>query len=145
MTLVLDEHRIRSARDPESGATMVINSSPQIEYKSVEFSSPEVTLDLEIVIRRKFSDLPNFPNDPTNPSLMVSAGYLNLALRKRNLLDFNNNTTLVRFILRMVAFINKKYPLSTSPFLWSDYDDLAKRLSFVYQMPSDEELLKISL
>lgn len=145
MAFVLDEHRIRSARDPESGATMVINSGPQIEYYSVEFSSPTVVLDLEIVIRHKFIDRPIIPKDSANPSVMVSAGYLNFALRKRKLFDFNNNTTLVRFIINMIAFINKKYPLSVSPFLWSDYDDLVGKLSFLYQMPSDDELLKISL
>src|SRR5258708_21718848 len=63
---------------------------------------------------------------------------------------FDYNTKLVEYVIRMVAFINKHYPLSRSLYLWSDYDDLAsgrKPLSgrLLYGMPSDEELLKISL
>ena len=59
--------------------------------------------------------------------------------------DFDYNTNLVRYLVRMIAFINKHHSVARAPFLWSDYEKLAADRRLLYRMPSDDELLKLSL
>jgi hypothetical protein len=145
MAFALNTDRIRSAMDPETNGRMTIDSGPQLEYRLAKYSSPEVSMEMEIAIRRKFPSEPVVANDPENPCIMISTGYLNRALQKRNMRDVEYNTRLVKYLIRMIAFINKHYPLCTAPFLWSDYEKLPKNIDLLYRMPSDEELLTISL
>jgi len=100
---------------------MVIDSTPQIEFLRARFQSPDISLDFGIVIRRKLPDQPVGINDPENPCVMIDAMDLNMALTKRNMLDFDTNTRLVEYLVGMVAFINRHFPLANAPLLWSDY------------------------
>jgi hypothetical protein len=81
---------------------------------------------------------------------MISAGNLNLFFRKAEMANIEQNTKLVELAIRMIAFVNKHYPQSTSPYLWSDYQDFIsgrKALigTFLYTMPSDQQLLSMSI
>jgi hypothetical protein len=150
MPFVLTKDRIQSAVDPETSARLVIDGTTEIEYLTAKFESSETHLSVPLTIESKFPDRPFIPNDQTNPSIKIAAGNVNFAFQAKKMMDFDYNSKLVEYVVRMIAFVNKHYPLSRSPYLWSDYDDLAsgrKPLNgrFLYQMPSDEELLKISL
>jgi hypothetical protein len=64
--------------------------------------------------------------------------------------NIEQNTKLVELAIRMIAFVNKHYPQSTSPYLWSDYQDYmsgqkASVGPFLYTMPSDQQLYSISI
>ena len=144
MPFILTEDRIFGATDPETAARMVIDSGPEIELLTVKFSSPTLSLVTAIVIRPKFPDRRIVSNDPTNPRVMISAGDLNRAFRSQNMRDIEHNTRLVEYLIRMIAFINKKWPLAPAPFLWSDYEKF-KPGTALYRMPSDDELLTISV
>jgi hypothetical protein len=135
----------KKAFDPEKNAQMQITGGPQIEYNKATFNSPIISLAIQIEIRRKFPDQPLIKNDPRNPCVMITSGVLDMGFRARKMQDIERNTELVLYLVRMIAFINKGYPLATSPFLWSDYEEFSKGRQFTYRMPSDEELLKISM
>jgi hypothetical protein len=141
MPFVLNSDRIRSASDPETGALMVIDSGLQIEYLFARFSSPNASLFLQIERRRKYPDM---PRGPKNPGILISAGLLDVVLRNHHK-TFDENNQLVDYVLRMICFINKYHALATSPYLWSDYADLPPDRHPVYRMPSDEELVRLSL
>jgi hypothetical protein len=150
MPFVLTKDRIRSAVDLETNARLVIDGTPEIEYLKAKFESPEIRFSVTLMIESKFPDRPFVANDQTNPAIMIFARDLNLFFQAKKMLDFDYNTKLVEYVVRMIAFINRHYPISRSPYLWSDYDDLAsgrKPLNgrFLYRMPSDDELLKMSL
>jgi hypothetical protein len=75
---------------------------------------------------------------------MISAQTLNSVFRGQKIPDIGYNTKIVERFIRMVAFINKKNPLGVSQFIWSDYDKLPPG-SARFQMPSEEELLRLTL
>jgi hypothetical protein len=108
------------------------------------FTSPSISLEFGIEIRRKFLDQPVATNDPRNPCVMLSAGDLNRALAAQGMHDFERNTRLIEYLIQMIAFINRNTPLANAPFLWSDYERLRPD-RWLYHMPSDEELLKLTL
>jgi hypothetical protein len=135
---------LRSAADPDTNSRMVIDSTPQIEFLRARFQSPDISLDFGIVIRRKLPDQPVGINDPENPCVMIDAMDLNMALTKRNMLDFDTNTRLVEYLVGMVAFINRHFPLANAPLLWSDYTRI-RWVRWLYRMPSDDELLWLSV
>jgi hypothetical protein len=135
----------KKVTDPEKNAHMQITGGPQIEYNKATFTSPSISLALQIEIRKKFPDQPVITNDPRNPCVMIASGVLDMGFRARKMQDVQRNTELVHYLVRMIAFINKGYPLANSPFLWSDYEEFSKGRQLTYIMPSDDELLKISI
>jgi len=146
MPFILTKDRIRSAIDVDTKSRMVINSGPEIDYNLAQFSSPTLSLDIQIEIRRKFSGESNAPADcQDNPGIMLSAGFIDWQLEMRNLADFEDNSRMVEYVIRMIAFINKYYPLALSPYLWSDYGTCSIGRKLLYHMPSDEELLRLSI
>jgi hypothetical protein len=144
MPLVLSKDRSRAAFDSATNSRVFIESGPQIDYKKVIFTSPNISLNFGIEIRQKFSGQPVVTNDPRNPCVMIRSGDLNAAFAKRGRHDFEQNTRLAEYLARMVAFVNMHHRLGNAPFLWSDYENLTP-VRWFYRMPSDEELLKISL
>jgi hypothetical protein len=74
---------------------------------------------------------------------MIYSGDINQAFAKNNMKSVEYNSKIVEYILQMVAFINKTFPLATSPYQWSDYEKL-KPSCRLYRMPFDRELLKLS-
>jgi hypothetical protein len=144
MPFILLNGRSRTAIDTATGSRMFIKSGPQIEYKKVMFTCPDISLDFGIEIRRKFPDQPVVTDDPGNPCVMIRAGDLNTAFATRGMRDFEQNTLLACYLARMIAFINKHHRLANSPFLWSDYEKLRPDIR-LYRMPSDEDLLKLSI
>jgi len=144
MSFILVQDRSCTAIDPATDSRMFIKSGPQIEYKKVIFTRPDISLEFGIEIRQKFPDQPVVTADPRNPCVMIRAGDLNAAFAKRDMRDFGQNTLLVEYLIRMIAFINRHHRLSNAPFLWSDYERLPPNMR-LYRMPSDEELLKLSM
>jgi hypothetical protein len=144
MPFILLKDRSRTAIDTVTGSRMFIKSGPQIEYKKAIFTHPDISLDFGIEIRRKFPDQPIVTDDPRNPCVMIRAGDLNAAFAARGMRDFEQNTLLAEYLARMIAFINKHHRLANAPFLWSDYEKLRPDMR-LYRMPSDEELLKLSM
>jgi hypothetical protein len=64
--------------------------------------------------------------------------------------SFERKTEFADYLIRMMAFINKRYPLAVSPYFWSDYaDHVSGRIGtgqpFVFRMPSDDELWRLSV
>ena len=144
MPFTLSKDRSRSATDSTMNSRMSIKSGPQIEYKKVMFASPDISLDFGIEIRRKFPDQPIVTNDARNLCVMIRSGDLNVAFAKQGIHDFEQNTRLAEYLIRMVAFINMHHRLANAPFLWSDYRQLTPA-RWLYRMLSDEVLLRISL
>jgi len=144
MPFILAKDRICSAIDQDTNSRMVINSGPQIEYNIAKFSSPAVSLDVQIEIRLKYPSEAAAPNDPSNPGVMISAGFIEWQLKLKKMSDVEYNTKIVDLIVRMIAFINKHYPLAPVPYLWSDYNELPNRQRLSFRMPSDADLIKIS-
>ncbi len=144
MPFVMTPDRRRCAVDADAGTKMCINSGPEMEFVTALFESASISLRLEIEIRPKYRDKPIVAKAPENPCVMISAGYLNMVLRRKNLLDFDRNTELVEYLVRMIAFINKYKPLANAPFLWSDFDQIPLE-SRLYRMPSDHDLLRLSI
>jgi|ERR1700733_9215582 hypothetical protein len=137
----------QSAVDARTGARLTIRSRPEIEYRDALLIHSEMRLPITLVIRRKVS---TEGISKLNPSVMISAGNLNLFFRQAVMTDIEQNTKLVELAIRMIAFVNKHYPQSTSPYLWSDYQDFIsgrKALigTFLYTMPSDQQLLSMSI
>jgi hypothetical protein len=144
MTFVLTEDRINGAIDPNTNSRMVINDTKEIEYIAVVFTSPDVSLKFMIMRRAKFPDRPVVSNDPSNPGVMIVSGDLQLAFATKEMRDIEGNTRLVERLVRMIAFINNRYRLAISPFLWSDYEKIRPN-TLLFRMPSDETLLSLSL
>jgi hypothetical protein len=144
MPFTLSKDRSSSAIDSTANSRMSIESGPQIEYKKVMFASPDISPDFGIEIRRKFPDQPVVTSDLRNPCVMIRSEDLNAAFAKRGMQDFERNTRLVEYLVRMVAFINMHQRLANAPFLWSNYEQLTPA-RWLYRMPSDEELVRISL
>jgi hypothetical protein len=42
--------------------------------------------------------------------------------------NIDYNTKFVEYVIQMIAFINKNFPLATSPYLWSDYENVAVQI-----------------
>jgi hypothetical protein len=144
MPFIMDANQSRTAINPDTNSRMFIKSGPQMEHKDAIFTSPSISLEFGIEIRRKFLDQPVATNDPRNPCVMLSAGDLNRALAAQGMHDFERNTRLIEYLIQMIAFINRNTPLANAPFLWSDYERLRPD-RWLYHMPSDEELLKLTL
>jgi hypothetical protein len=137
------------AVDTRTGARLTINSTPEIQYRRALFIHSGLRLRIALEIKPKVST-GAVSNSELNPSVMISAGDLNRFFRRAGMTDIEQNTKLVELAIRMIAFVNKHYPQSTSPYLWSDYQDFIsgrKALigTFLYTMPSDEQLLSISI
>jgi hypothetical protein len=132
------------AIDTETNLRLVIKSLPEIELLAIEFSTPDHIVNTGICIRRKFHDRPLKKDDPANPGVMIPARTLNTVFLSRGMRKVELNTELTMRMIRMIASINKRYPLSGARFLWSDYDKI-QRGRALFQMPSDEELLELSL
>jgi hypothetical protein len=143
MPFILTADRVCSAIDPATNSRMFIQKGPDPYYNTVMFSSPEISLRLGIAIRRKFPDQPVVTNDPKNPCVMIRAEDLNRTFSERNMHDIEGNTRLVEYLISMIAFINRHYPLGNAPFLWSNHEKL-RLPKWLYRMPSDDELLRIS-
>ena len=148
MSFILVQDRSGTqAIDPATDSRMFIKSGPQIEYKKVIFTRPDISLGFGIEIRQKFPDRARLVTVVTrrkSACVMIRAGDLNAAFAKRDMRDFGQNTLLVEYLIRMIAFINRHHRLSNAPFLWSDYERLPPNMR-LYRMPSDEELLKLSM
>jgi hypothetical protein len=136
--------RIYSAVDPETNSRLDIDSTVDIDVLVVKFSGPIIFFSTGIFLTQKFPDQPIVPNDPQNPCVMISAELINSEFRRHQEYDIEYNTRLTEHLIRMIAFINKKYPLGTSQFLWSDYEKLPPG-SALFRMPSDEDLLRLTL
>ena len=134
----------RTAVDRDRSSRMAIKSGPQMEVMNITFSSPKFDLSTPIFIRRKFQDRPVITGSPSNPGIMLLSRNLNAAFERRRMYDLQYNTHLVDYVVRMIAFINKDDPMANAPFLWSDYP-AGSEAPWLYRMPSDEELLDISL
>jgi hypothetical protein len=137
----------QSAVDMRTGARLTIRTTPQIQYRKALLIYSGIRLPIAIEIKRK---VPTERISELNPSVMISAGNLNLYFREAEMTNIEQNTKLVELAIRMFAFVNKHYPQSTSPYLWSDYQDFIsgrKALigTFLYTMPSDEQLLSMSI
>jgi hypothetical protein len=137
----------QSAVDTRTGARLTIRSTPEIEYRNAFLIHSGIRLPITLVIKRK---VPTEGISKLNPSVMISAGNLNLFFRKAEMTNIEQNTKLVELAIRMIAFVNEHYPQSTSPYLWSDYQDFISGRqaligTFLYTMPSDEQLLSISI
>jgi hypothetical protein len=149
MPFEMTKDRIWSAIDRETHARMLIDSGPEIEWLKVKFASPEISLQMRLAIEPKFAD--RQVRDTTNPGIMINAGQLNHLMESKQFTgyDFEQKSRFVEYLIRMMAFINSHSRLATAPYFWSDYDDyLSGRkgpLKFVFRMPSDDELLRISL
>ena len=151
MPFVLSGDRHRMALDPDTGFTMIMRTPPQEGLEEVHFASPDMKLFLLLQLKQKFPERKVF--DETNPGIMINAANLNLLLSRGPQFatySFERKTEFAEYLIRMMGFINKRYPLAGSPYFWSNYADYmsgrtGKRLPFVFRMPSDEELLKLSL
>lgn len=132
------------AIDPETGARLTIKSTAEIGTFFVEYSRDALLLKTAIYARPKHSDRPIDNNDRDNPGVLIPAVPLNSAFSYRNMRDIEANSSIAEEIARMIAFVNKNHPLSKSLFLWSDFDRLPPD-RFLFRLPSDTELLEISL
>ena len=131
------------ALDPNTNSQMVIEGTPQIEFRNAIFSCPEMSARVSIVIQPKFGDKPLVANDTNNPQIMIHSSVLNSEFRRNKMITRTVNTRIAIQIVRMIAFINKSSPMSLSPFLWSDYY-MRKSGKLLYNFPSDAELLILS-
>jgi hypothetical protein len=151
MPFILTRDRDRSAIDPDTSARMVINRPPAEGVVEVKFTAPGISLRLMLSLRQKFPERRVW--DATNPGIMINAGNLNFLLsrgRQFANFDFDRKTQFVESLIRMMAFINKHYPLGPAAYFWSDYEDYVSGrkgvgAQFVFRMPSDEELLRFSI
>jgi hypothetical protein len=141
MPLVLTEDWRHGAVDTETNSRLVIKSTPQIDFLIAEFSCPTAKLNIGLIKQLKFPDRPLGENGTPNPGLMISVPGLDGSLLSGNMIDVEENTKLLNQIIRMIGFINRHYPLSRSPFLWSDAPMYPPRL---FRMPLDAELLELS-
>ena len=149
MAFILSTDRPRKAIDPATNSEMTIAITPQADFKQVHFTSPEMKIVLPLRMLPKFPDRKAV--DETNPGIMINAGNLNLLLSRGPQFagySFERKSQFAEYLMRMMAVINKRYPLALSPFFWSNYADyVAGRQMgpFVFRMLSDEELLKLSV
>ncbi len=75
---------------------------------------------------------------------MLRAEDFNDEFSKLAMFFFDKNTEIVEHVIRMIAFVSKHSPLSRSPYLWSNAQKLHS-MRWLYRMPSDAELLQISM
>ncbi|HWB49092.1 MAG TPA: hypothetical protein VG651_08280 [Stellaceae bacterium] len=145
MPFVMNEKPIRSARDTETGAEMTVRSGPEISLLKAHFKSTEGNLILYLRLSPKYPDKPLVKNDVTNPGIMIYSAAIELELKRQRMADYAANTRLVDHAIRLLAFINRHQPLATSPFFWSDYASLYGDEQPSFGMPSDDELLDLSM
>ncbi len=113
------------AIDTRNGATLKLKHTPEIDRPNAVYVSSEHEIIVSMRIARKFQDVAPADSDQSNPSILVSVESFNLYFYARKMYNFEFNTNIVESIIRMIAFANKRWPLSRSPYLWSQYDDYA--------------------
>jgi hypothetical protein len=149
MPFILAEDRKLNAIDPDTNARMAIRKLPD-GLREVRFGNPEMAIRFFLRVCSKF---PGEPRDASNPDIMIAAGALNWILSYEPQFadyDFERKTSFAEYIIRMMAFINKHYPLGGVSLFWSDYADYASGRKgtgrpLAFRMPSDEELIKFSM
>jgi hypothetical protein len=144
VALALTEDWRHGAIDATTGSRVRVKSTPDQELLAVEYTAPAFArrFNASLSIRLKYPDRPCSNEEPLNPGLMLSSPTVDGSLLSHNMRDIEKNTELVERMIRMIAFINRNYPLSQSPFLWSD---AYQRSPSRFRIPSDEALLAISL
>lgn len=134
----------RSVVDTETNACLKIIGTKEIEYMYATLTSPTINMNFGINIQKKFPEKPFIPGSPSNPCIMLRSADFNSEFYRLKMSNYEENSKIAEYIIRMIAFINKNYPISMAPFLWSDYN-LLPRVRWIFKMPSDDYLMSISL
>ena len=137
------QERIRTVYDPETRTEVSLErAGPGTEYYDAVCSSPELGRFVFFVsLESKYRD----SHASDMPTIKIHSRNLDSAFRKKNMLDSDYNSHLVRYLVSGVVEISRDYPLTRSPIIYSDYEEeVACGREFVYCMPSDEDLLQMS-
>jgi hypothetical protein len=137
------EGRHEAVRDGETGVEISLKSAPDYEYRVNISLADGRRLGLTIAVEPKFPDRPFPGRTPSYPMIKVLMGTLQEAAvfcgQSRE-----ENTRFVRLILDGLSTINRIWPLSRSPYFYSDAEKYAGRESiFDFDLPSENEIAKL--
>jgi len=133
----------RKALDPERGASMLVKPTPEQEWLSVFFEMPPLKIQFKILLELMpgSESLPN-AKQPVNK---ISSAEINSQFIKNGLKNHEENTELMKYIIKMLNFVLKNKPYASSSAIWSDqYFNEGKATlpepPMVYRMPSNDEI-----
>ncbi len=132
------------AYDPDTGATIRIQrKGPVATSLRVTYSSeaiPAFYFDLSLMLKDTRSVAPN-----RTPTIRIHARSIEAMLARLEMADRAANTDLLLRIIAGLRAINRHAPLTRVPYFYSDYaTQAAEGTRFSFDMPDDEELLKLS-
>jgi hypothetical protein len=134
----------RMVRDLVNGSTFRFVGSPEPEVDVMKFEYAGTVIEGELIDRTKYPDRPKLKGSPDNPGLMISAYRWSVSFNSHKMVDREFNSRLVLYMTNMIAFRNSVC-FSYAVFLWSDYSVRPQpKVLATFDMPSDDELLKIS-
>jgi hypothetical protein len=133
------EGRENAVRDEETGIEITLRSGPDYQYPVIVQLLDGRQLLLSIAVERS----PFAGPDPSDPTIRILTSTLQCAAafwgKTRE-----DNTKFVRLILEGLSTINRVWPLSRSPYFYSDSQKFAGRESTLsFNLPSEEEIAQL--
>lgn len=135
--------RMRHVRDPETGATMRLRGTPEIDTDFVDVQFPEGK-KLSFSIRyTPENDAGAKPGAPVRTVELLVSTFRFVAKDRPG--TFDENTKLVRYLIEGLAVLVRKWPKVTTVGFYSDLESYKKRgIAIVeFDFPSGEELARL--
>jgi hypothetical protein len=131
-------------QDSSTGVAMFVKSTSDIGTLAVFVQFPDGRkVEFDILRELKFPDRPYVSGDRSNPMIKLLLASFNTAV-KANPGTYEENSKFVRYLLTGLSVINRRWPLSRSPFFYSDLDFYKGREDiFPFSFPSDEEIAEL--
>ena len=126
-----------------NGSIFNVGGSPDLDMLFTRFEFEGIVVKGTLYSRDKHRDRPTMKGSPENPGLMISTGDWSISLNRNQMMDREFNSRLVLYMTHMLAFRNSVC-LSYGVFLWSDYSRRQAQVLAGFDMPSYDDLVKIS-
>lgn len=131
-------------RDPETGVVVFTRGTQEVDTRAVyvEFPSGE-RLRFAIMLVLRHPDRPYVAGDQSNPSIQLLLSTFE-ELVKDHPGSYEENSKFVRYLLSGLSAINRRWPLTRSPFFYSNLDSYAGRENeLTFSFPSNEEIARL--
>jgi hypothetical protein len=136
--------KFQHVRDPDTDVEMFVKSTSEIESLEVFVRLPNGRrIQFGILHEPKYPDRLYVPGDRSNPTIGLPLASFKKAVDAHPK-AYYENSIFVRYLLGGLSTINRRWPLSRSPFFYSDLDFYKGRENlFPFAFPSDEEIAKL--
>ena len=132
-----------NAEDPETGAIMQVRGTPEIDWWIVSLKLPgKSEIRIRFCIEPKQGAFTG--DDPTNPVIKLYVSGFIRAMQD-TLRTSDEKAILVRYLLKGLAEILRRWPISSNSFIYSSLSQDIKENRPLpdFSFPSDDELAKL--